>query len=79
MESKIKEKGVCIRIKVKEWLGTPEGAKMHVWEHVAKELYERGVCDILDEKVKAEFDKVVDKEVEKPPKNKMVGRPPKSK
>lgn len=82
MEPKIKEKGVCIRIKVKEWLGNPEGAKMHVWEHVAKELYDRGVCEILDEKVKVEFDggELTEvKEVKEPPKNKMVGRPQKSK
>ena len=82
MEPKIKEKGVCIRIKVKEWLGNPEGAKMHVWEHVAKELYDRGVCEILDEKVKDEFDNgslVEEKQIEEPPKNRMVKKPSKSK
>lgn len=81
MEPTVKEKGVHIRLKT-SWLGTPSGAKMHVWEHVAKELYKRGACEILDERVKVEFDggELTEvKEVKEPPKNKMVGRPQKSK
>ncbi len=83
METVVKENGVSIRLK-SAWLGTPSGAKLHVWEHVAKELYKRGVCEVLDERVKAKFDgkeleEVVEKEVEKPQVNKMVNKPSKSK
>jgi hypothetical protein len=78
---KVKEQGVHIRLKA-NWLGTPSGSKMHVWEHVAKELYFRGTCEVLDERVKAKFDgKELEevKEVKEPPKNKMIKNPNKSK
>ena len=81
MEIRKKERPVCIRLK-EEWLGNPADVKMHVWESVAKKLYQRNGCEILDDKIKAEFDKKQleeVKEVEEPPKNKMVVRPPKSK
>jgi len=81
MNVRKKERPVCIRLK-EEWLGNPADVKMHVWESVAKQLYQRNGCEILDDKIKAEFDgKQLEevKEVTEPSKHKMVERPSKSK
>lgn len=66
-------------------MGAPSGSKMHVWEHVAKELLRRGACEILDDKFEAkeevavEEDIIEEKAIEKPNHDKMVKKATKSK